>query len=789
MKRWDWTISLYGNSTPDVKRNEGRKVKKSSNSSAIVEDKVKDLLSKMTVEEKVAQLGSVFATPLLENGKFASVKTAAALKNGIGHISAPALAANLPPREVAALINDIQKYLTQNTRLGIPAIIHEECLNGFRAKGATIFPQNIGLASTWEPDLIGRITEVIRKQMRATGVHQGLAPVLDVTRDPRWGRVEETFGEDPYLVARMGVAYVRGLQGDDIKQGIVATLKHFAGHGLPEGGLNSAPSHIPPRLFREVYLYPFEKAVKEGGVLSVMNAYHEIDGIPCGASEELLTGILRREWGFDGVVVSDYFAIAQLMTTHKIAAQLSDAAALSLNAGLDVELPFTNCYGEPLLEAVKKGAVTMATLDLSVSRLLTLKFKLGLFENPYVNPEATVNLIDTPADRELALEAAHKSIILLKNDKSLLPLDKNIRSIAVIGPNADSQRNLLGDYTFPSHSAYEIKKDEKTGDIGLIAKVVQEGMVAAPKVVSILEGIKATVNKKTKVIYAKGCEVKDASKDGFDEAVKAARSAEVAVVVVGDKSGLMPDNTSGEMRDRDMLNLPGVQEELVKAIYETGTPVVLVLVNGRPYTMKWLAEKIPAIVNAWEPGEEGGRAVADVLFGDYNPGGKLPTSFPLNEGQIPTYYGHKPSGRKSSPWMDYVDGNAKPLFEFGYGLSYTTFEFSNLKIEPVKIPSDGTLKIKVDVKNTGKREGDEVVQLYINDIVASVTRPVKELKGFERIHLKPGEEKSVTFHVQADQLAFYNKNMERKVEPGVFKVMVGRSSADILLEGEFEVTG
>ena len=753
-----------------------------------IQNKVKALISKMTLAEKVAQLGSTFATPLIENGKFAPAKAAAALKNGIGHISAPAMNANLPLREVAILINAIQKYLVEKTKLGIPAIIHEECLNGFRARGATIFPQNIGLASTWEPDLIGRITQVIRQQMRATGVHQGLAPVLDVTRDPRWGRVEETFGEDPYLVARMGVAYIRNLQGDDIKQGIVATTKHFAGHGLPEGGLNCAPSHIPPRLFREVYLYPFEKAVKEAGILSVMNAYHEIDGIPCGASEELLTGILRDEWGFDGVVVSDYFAIAQLSSIHKIAADLSDAAALALNAGLDVELPFTNAYGKPLLEAVKKGKVKMATLDLSVSRVLTMKFKLGLFDNPYVNPEATEKVIDTPADRALALEAARKSIILLKNDKNLLPLNKNIRAIAVIGPNADSQRNLLGDYTYASHSAFELKPN-KTGDLELVKKDIKVDMVAEPKIVSILEGIKTAVSQQTKVIYAKGCGVKDISKDGFNEAVKAAKSADVTVVVVGDKSGLMPDNTSGEMRDRDMLALPGVQEDLVKAVYETGTPVVLVLVNGRPYTMKWLAENIPAIVNAWEPGEEGGRAVADVLFGDYNPGGKLPNSFPLNEGQIPTYYDHKPSGRKNDPWTDYVDGKARPLFEFGFGLSYTTFQFANLKIEKTKITAKGTLSIKVDIKNTGKREGDEVVQLYVNDIVASVTRPVKELKAFERIHLKPGEKKTVALEVTADQLAFYNKKMERKVEPGAFKVMIGRSSEDILLEGEFEVAG
>jgi beta-glucosidase len=764
-------------------------MKTSHDSAVTIKKKVKALLSKMTLEEKVAQLGSVMPTPLMVNGKFSLIKAKKILKHGIGHISAPAMISGLPLREVVTLINDIQKYLRENTRLGIPAIIHEECLNGFRAKGTTIFPQNIGLASTWEPELIGRITRVIRRQMRTAGMHQGLAPVLDVARDPRWGRVEETFGEDPYLIARMGVAYIKGLQGDDIKRGIVATTKHFAGHGLPESGLNCAPSHIPPRLFREVFLYPFEKAVKEAGVLSVMNAYHEIDGIPCGASEELLTHILRQEWGFDGVVVSDYFAIAQLETTHHIAADKVDAARLSLQAGLDVELPGINCYGEPLLKAVKSRAVPVALVNRAVARVLSLKFRLGLFENTDVNPEAAIKIIDTPNDRNLALEAAHKSIVLLKNEGNLLPLKKNIRSIAVIGPSANSQRNLLGDYTYPSHARFEIKTDKKTGQPQLIRKDKNrdKDKVDIPEVVTVLEGIKGTVGKNTKVLYAKGCEVKDTSTNGFSEAVKATKSADVAVVVCGDISGLMPDATSGEMRDRSELGLPGVQEELVKAVHATGTPVVLVLTNGRPYTLKWLAEKTPAIIVAWEPGEEGGRAVADVLFGDYNPGGKLPVSFPRNEGQIPTYYYHKPSGRKSAIWQDYVDGSADPLYEFGYGLSYTTFEFSDLIIRPKRVAKDGTVTIKVDVTNTGKRAGEEVVQLYINDVIASVTRPVKELKGFERIHLTPGEKKTVTFRIPAVDLAFYNRNMERKVEPGVFKVMIGRSSADIRQEDEFEV--
>ena len=760
-------------------------------STASVTDRVKDLLSQMTLEEKVAQLGSVMAPPLMEKGKFVPAKAGKILKHGIGHISAPAMSSGLDLKNVAVFVNEIQKYLLENTRLGIPAVVHEECLNGFRGKGATIFPQNIGLASTWEPELIGKIMDVVRQKMRATGMHQGLAPVLDVTRDPRWGRVEETFGEDPFLVGKMAVAYVRALQGKDIKKGIVATLKHFAGHGLPEGGLNCAPVHMGSRLFREVYLYPFEKAVKEGGVLSVMNAYHEIDGIPCAASRELLTDILRGEWGFDGVVVSDYFAIAQLMTTHRIAADNSEAAGLALEAGLDIELPYTNAYGTPLLKAVKSGAVSMDLVDLAVKRSLTLKFKLGIFDNVYVNPSSVIKIIDTPEDRQLALEAARKSIILLKNARNLLPLKKDIKSIAIIGPNAASARNMLGDYTYPAHAGYEMKTNDDTGKTEIVWKDADSraGKVSAPQIITVLDGIRKAVKKGTKVVYARGCEVKEPGREGFAAALKAAKAADIAIFVAGDMSGLLPEATSGEMRDRSVLGLPGVQEDLLRAVVDTGTPVVLVLVNGRPYTMKWMAEKVPAIICAWHPGEEGGTAVADVLFGDYNPGGKLPNSWPVTEGQIPVYYAHKPSGRKSNVWQDYVDGSAKPLYDFGYGLSYTTFKFSNLTISKDKIPASGKVAITCEVKNTGKRAGEEVAQLYINDVLATVTRPVKELKGFARVFLEPGEKKAVTFNLAANDLAFYNKKMERKVEPGLFKVMVGNSSDSILLESEFEVTG
>jgi len=747
--------------------------------------RVKDLLSKMTLDEKIAQIGAVYSNEIIEAGKFSPEKAEGLIKNGIGQISRPAAATGLPLRDAVVFVNEIQRFLAEKTRLGIPAIMHEECLNGFMAKEAPIFPQIIGLASTWEPELVGKITEVIRMQMRAVGVHQGLAPVLDVARDPRWGRVEETYGEDPYLIARMGTSYVKGLQGEDIREGVIATPKHFVGYGLSEGGLNWAPSHIPPRLLREVYLYPFKEAITKGKALSIMNAYQEIDGVPCGASKELLTDILRGEWGFEGIVVSDYVAIDMLQAYHKIAPDKSGAAKLALAAGIDVELPRYDCYAGHLKEQIESGHLPVELINQAVSRVLRLKMMLGLFENPYVEPEGVARVFGLPAHRSLALEAARKSIVLLKNEGNTLPLNKNIDTIAVIGPNADSRRNLLGDYTYPAHAEFQTARESTTGG-SQQDKDSQTDQSSIP-VVSILEGIKAKVSGKTKVLYAEGCEVNSALKDGFDEAVKAAKAADMAVVVAGGKSGLSLDCTCGEMRDRAELGLPGVQEELVRAVYETGTPVVIILVNGRPYTLEWIAEKIPALIEAWLPGEEGGNAVADVLFGDYNPGGKLPISFPEKVGQVPVYYGHKRSGGRSQVWGNYVDGSTSPIFEFGYGLSYTTFNFGNLWIEPTKVPLTGRVTIKVDVTNTGTRAGEEVVQLYINDRVASVTRPVRELKGFQRIALEPAETKTVEFELPTELLAFYNKDMELIIEPGVFKIYVGRSSRDTVLEGEFEV--
>lgn len=728
-----------------------------------VKKKIEDLIRKMILEEKIAQLGSIPIRDLMEDEKFSSQKAQKLLINGIGQITRIAGGSDLEPKQVAEIVNAIQEFLIENTRLKIPAIIHEECLSGFMAKGTTTFPQAIGLASTWEPKLIQCMTSVIKKEMRAIGAHQGLSPVLDVVRDPRWGRVEETFGEDPYLVASMGCAYVKGLQGDDLRKGVIATLKHFAGYSFSEGGRNCAPVHIGSREFREVFLFPFKAAIKKANAESVMNAYHDIDGVPCAASRELLTSILREEWGFKGIVVSDYGAIDMLRNFHYTASNKKEAAKQALEAGIDIELPKTNCYGEPLLQAIKEGLISEATINKAVSRVLRAKIILGLFEDLYVNPERTSSILNIPEHRSLALKIAHKSIILLKNENNLLPLKKNIESVAIMGPSAASSRNLLGDYSYTAHLS------SKTN---------------ALKIVNILEGIKNKVSRNTTVYYAKGCDISGRSTEGFAEAVKVTKNSEVAIIVVGGKSGLSKSDTSGEGRDRANLGLPGVQEELIKTIYNTGIPVVVVLINGRPLSLKWITEHIPAIVEAWLPGEEGGNAIANVLFGDYTPGGKLPVSFPREVGQIPINYNRKPSSYK-----DYVFTKKESLFPFGYGLSYTKFEYSDLIITPKKVSPTGNITISFKIKNIGNYEGDEVVQLYMHDVVASITRPVKELKGFKRITLKTGEEKTITFKLSIDQLAFYDRDVKLIVEPGILEVMIGSSSEDIRLKDNFEVTG
>lgn len=728
------------------------------------------LMARMSLEEKVAQLQAVPIAQLLDEGKkFSPEKAAAHLKHGIGQICRIAGDTDLPPRRVAALANEIQAWLQANTRLGIPAMMHDECLSGFTACGATTFPQAIGLASTWDPDLIQAMTGVIRRQMRSVGTHQALAPVLDVLRDPRWGRCEETLGEDPYLVAVLATAYIRGLQGERLKTGIAATAKHFAGHAFSEGGRNCGPAPIGPRELADRILFPFEAAVREARVKSVMNAYHDIDGIPCAASRELLTGLLRDQWGFDGIVVSDYDAIDRLRKHHYTAADKAEAARQALEAGLDLELPAADCYGEPLITMLKQGRVARAPLDTSVRRILRLKMELGLFARTRVKINGVEKQFDTPGDRRLARTLGQRSLVLLKNDGALLPLNKNIKNLAVIGPMADSIWSLMGDY---SH---------------MVLNRIHAGSEAFEhiRVVSILEGIRRRLSPETVVCHAKGCDLFGAGMEGFDEAIRMAKAAEVAVVAVGDQAGMFRAGTTGENIDRDDISLYGVQEKLVRAIVQTGTPVVLILVNGRPPAIAELARSVPAILEAWFPGEEGGNAVADVLCGDVNPGGKLPVSLIASAGQVPLTYNLKPI----PDGVGYLDKKVEPVFPFGHGLSYTQFTYANLVIAPARIKADGVISIRGELANTGGRTGDEVVQLYLRDEVAGVVRPAKELKGFKRITLKPDQRRRICFVLAADQLAFHGRDLRRVIEPGFFQVMLGSSSADIRLKGRFEVTG
>jgi beta-glucosidase len=745
------------------------------------EARAEDLLARMNLEEKVAQLSAAWLAEVREEAEFSIEKAGKRVPNGIGQITRQAGGAPLTPEQAAQVTAQLQNFLVSNTRLGIPAMIHDECCSGYMARGATLFPQAIGLASTWDPDLIEEMTKAIRQQMRAAGVHHGLAPVLDVTRDPRWGRVEETYGEDPYLAARIGTSYVRGLQGEDLRTGIAATGKHFAAHGMPEGGLNWARVQVSWREFREVYLLPFEAAVKEAGLATMMNAYHELDGVPCGCSRELLTDVLRDEWGFTGIVASDYGTLPNLVDYHFVAANKMEAAAMALEAGLDLELPGTDCYGAPLLEALQTGRLKQDVLDEAVRRMVRMKFRLGLFENPIADPALTVDAYDGPESRALSRKLAQESLILLKNDGQILPLQPGLKTLAVIGPNADAIRHMAGDYSYASMADLIEGSPQPPETTRFPNKL--------PPMDSILEAIRKVVGGAMAVRYSKGCEITGHDRSGFAEAVELARSADVVVLVAGGRSGQLAACTCGECRDRASLGLLGAQEALADALLNTGTPMVLVLVDGRPAAIPALAERIPAILEAWLPGEEGGGAVAEALFGQINPGGRLPISFPRTVGQVPVFYGHRPSSGRSYPYNDYVDESAKPWFAFGHGLSYTRFDYDDLQVTPSQVPPQGEVTISLNVRNTGERAGDEVVQLYLHDVLASVTRPVKELKGFRRVRLEAGQSSRVTFTLNAGLMGFYDLWRRYGVEPGVIEVMVGSASDDIRLTGQFEITG
>lgn len=753
-----------------------------------IEQRVDDLLAQMTLAEKVAQLGSVYIYDLMDEGGLSTEK-ASRLAEGIGQVTRLGTYTLLTPRQRAEMANAVQSYLVNQTRLGIPAIFHDECCAGFIALGGTRFPQMIGLAGTFQPDLAEAMAAVIRREMRATGSHQGLAPVLDVYRDPRWGRVEETFGEDPSLAARFGAAYVRGLQGESLKDGILATGKHFVGHSFSEGGLNCTPVHLGPRELRETFLLPFEAAVHEAGLATMMNSYSEMDGRVVAADKAIMRDLLRKELGFDGLVVSDYLAVQMLHTFHRIAEDLSQAAVLALQAGIDQELPETLCYGVPLLTALECGKIDPALIDEAVRRVLTAKFRLGLFEQPYVPVETVDALYQDQKPVELARKIAGQSLVLLQNEGRVLPLSQSLGTLAVIGPNAANGRSHLSDYSYPAmidvltEGVPEIRPLLEC--IGSLAEHEQ----ALREIPTVLDAIKASVSPETRVLYSQGCPNSGDDRSGFDEAIACARQADAIIFVLGDISGLATGCTTGEFNDRASLSLPGVQEELVRAVLAAapGKPSVAVLINGRPLALTWLSQNVPAILEAWLPGEQGAPAIADALFGRLNPGGRLAVSLPRSVGQIPVYYNHKPSGGRSHFRGDYVDLPAKPLFAFGHGLSYTQFSYENLCVSPHLSPG-GTVTVSCDVCNIGERAGDEVVQLYIQDEYACVPRPVKELKGFRRITLAPGQRARVEFDLTAEHLAYFDEDMRLGVEAGRIRVMVGSSSADIRLEDAFIVT-
>lgn len=751
-----------------------------------IDNLVSALIARMTLEEKIAQLGSYWVYDLQTRGTLDPQKISDKLKNGIGQITRNAGACNLYPLETARSANLLQRFLKEHTRLGIPAIIHEECCAGLMSAGSTVYPQMIGLASTFRPELAERMTTDIRQQMRAVGAHQGLAPVLDISRDPRWGRVEETFGEDPTLVSQFGMAYIRGLQGKDLSGGVMATGKHFVGHSFSLGGLNCAPVQIGTRELWETCLAPFQAAIRDAGLASMMNAYPQLDGEVVAASRRILTELLRDKLGFDGVVVSDYEAITMIHNYHYAAETKREAAVKALNAGIDVEMPTVTCYGEDLITALKDGELSLETIELSVSRHLKKKFELGLFDDPYVNEENVITVFETQANRNLAYEIACQSMVLLKNDGTL-PLKKSISKLAVIGPNADSTRSLMGDYSYTATA--ELLVANPAPDSAFASLSRKEASTPTVRMVTILEGIHNLVSPATSVRYAHGCDINTDDENGFSEAVELARSADTVVMVMGGCSGLVPECTAGEFRDATNLDLPGVQSKLICEIIKTGKPMVLVLVNGRPAAIPELVDQVNAILEAWIPGEEGGNAVAAVLFGDINPGGRLPLSIPRSAGQVPVYYNHKPSGLRSNIYGDYYDEKTSPLFCFGHGLSYTTFEYSALEMDAHMVDPGGTMNISCKIKNTGTCTGDEVVQLYIRDEYASLPRPVKELKGFARVHLQPGEERRIIFHLNTDQLAFYDENLELCLEPGRFLLMLGASSEDIRLTGDFSISG
>lgn len=794
------TSSLFAKEKESVKRrtdkqqnisyydfNKNEKLDVYENPLADINLRINDLLTQMTLEEKVGQMLTSLGWHMYQrqgNEVVLTSKLAEEIeKYHLGSLwgvmradpwTQRTLTTGLNPVLAAKTANKLQAFAIQHGRLGIPLFLAEECPHGHMAIGTTVFPTSIGQASTWNPALIERMGRVIAKEASVQGAHIGYGPVLDLARDPRWSRVEETYGEDPFLNGQMGAALVRGFQGSHLDDGqsLIATLKHFASYGWTEGGHNGGTAHIGDREMEEAIYPPFREAIA-AGALSVMSSYNEIDGTPCTSNRKLLTDILKERWGFRGFVVSDLYAIGGLRE-HGVAGSDFEAGIQAVNAGVDSDLGM-NIYAEQLVTAVRKGAVTIHTIDASVRRILALKFKMRLFDTPFIDEQQPAQEVATVEHLSLACEVARQSMVLLKNSVGVLPLKQSIQTLAVIGPNADNVYNMLGDYTAPQ---------------------------SEDAVVTVLDGIRERATlQNTRVLYAYGCAIRDSSHTNFDEALQVARQADVVVMVMGGSSArdfsseyeqtgaarvsqnIISDMESGEGYDRATLHLMGKQLELLAEVQKLGKPVVLVLIKGRPLLLEGAINCADAIVDAWYPGMQGGNAVADVLFGDYNPAGRLSISIPRSVGQLPVYYNTKRKGNRSK----YIEEVGTPRYCFGYGLSYTSFHYSDLEVKVSESTDDCQVEVSVKVKNSGQMAGDEVVQLYLRDEVSRFTSPLKQLCAFERIHLKVDEVRDVTFILNKKALGFYLEEDKWIVEPGRFTLMVGSSSEDIRHQQEFEI--
>ncbi|MDQ0489002.1 beta-xylosidase [Streptomyces thermodiastaticus] len=748
-----------------------------------VSARVDALIGAMTLQEKIAQLYGVWVGASADGGEVAphqhdmeeAVDLDDLLPSGLGQLTRPFGTAPVDPALGALSLLRTQTRITSANRFGIPAVAHEECLAGFAAWGATAYPVPLSWGATFDPDVIRRMAAAIGRDMRAVGVHQGLAPVLDVVRDARWGRVEETIGEDPYLVGTIGTAYVQGLES----AGIVATLKHFVGYSASRAGRNLAPSSVGPRERADVLLPPFEMAIHEGGARSVMHAYTDIDGVPSAADETLLTGLLRDTWGFDGTVVADYFGIAFLKTLHGIAGDFADAAGAALKAGVDIELPTVKTFGAPLVEAVTEGRVPEDLIDRALRRVLTQKAELGLLDPDWSpvppafdgadldDPDALRGTIDLdgPGNRELAREIAEKAVVLLSNDGTL-PLARP-RRIALVGPNATEPSAVLGCYSFPQHVGVKYPDIP----VGIELPDLRESLTAE--------------FPDAEITVVRGTGVDDGDLSGIAEAVDTARDADIVVVALGDRAGLFGRGTSGEGCDAESLALPGAQQQLLDALLDSGTPVVTVLLAGRPYALGRGAEESAAIVQSFFPGVAGTRAIAGVLSGRTNPSGRLPVSVPRTSGSQPTTY----LGARLAQASEVSNIDPTPAFGFGHGLTYTTFAWSDLTVDAEEAPTDGEFTASLTVRNTGERAGTEVVQLYLHDPVASVVQPVQRLVGYARVDLKAGEERRVRVTVPADVASFTGRDGRRIVEPGALELRLAASSTNARLTTTVTLTG